>query len=183
MIPFDNCYQLAFDARNTVQHRWGKDQTGTIEYQFNAQGFRGNQSYDWVPDHAFFGNSAVFGIGMPVDKILVSYFPQAHNYGLAGTYMNWHSVENLRRFVASGLCADHTKIVFVWIDRPGEESVPELIDQVNDIRSGVLHISMGDQYARSTNLMPSVDLDVSGTHPGSRSHQIWARTIGLLLSK
>lgn len=182
-MAFDNCYQLAFDARNTVQHRWGKDQTGTIEYHFNEQGFRGYQSYNWIPDHAFFGNSSVFGIGMPADQILVSYFPQAHNYGLAGTYMNWHSVENLKRFVASPCCQDHTKIVFVWIDRPGEESVPELIDQVNAIRSNVLHISMGERYQLATNLMPSVDLDVSGTHPGPRSHQIWARTIALLLAK
>lgn len=183
MIPFDNCYQLAFEARNTVQRRWGKDQTGTIEYQFNAQGFRGGQSYDWTPEHAFFGNSSVFGIGMPVDQTLVSYFSRAHNYGLAGTYMNWHSVENLKRFVASPFCQDHTKIVFAWIDRPGEESVPELIDQVNAMRSNVLHISMGDRYAGATNLMPSIDSDVSGTHPGARSHRIWARTIELLLTK
>lgn len=183
MIPFDNCYQLAFDVRNTVQSRWGKDQTGTVQYQFNAQGFRGNQNYDWIPDHAFFGNSSVFGIGVPNDKTLVSHFSGAHNYGLAGVYMNWHSVENLKRFVSSPFCADHTKIVFAWIERPEQESITELIAQANLVRSNILHISMGEKYPGAVNLMPSIDFDVSGTHPGPKSHQIWAKTIELLLPK
>ena len=183
MSPFDNCYQAAFDVRNTIQSKWGKDQTGTIQYQFNNQGFRGNQNYNWIPGHAFFGNSAVFGIGIPFDKTLVSYFPNAHNYGLAGHYMNWHSVENLKKFLNSVFYTSDTKIIFVWIDRPGQESVPQLIDQINSTQSGILHISMGNKYSQSINLMPSIDYDVSGTHPGIKSHKLWANTIKLLLNK
>ena len=183
MTPFDNCYPPAFDVRNTTQSKWGKDQTGIIQYQFNNQGFRGDQSYNWVCDYAFFGNSAVFGIGVPFDKTMVSYFSKAHNYGLAGPYMNWHSVKNLKKFLNSALYTTNTKIIFVWIDRPGRESVPELIDQVNQMQSGILHISMGNKYPQSVNLMPSIDHDVSGTHPGTKSHAMWAKTIQLLLNK
>mgnify|MGYP003658098618 CR=1 FL=1 len=182
VTPFDNCYELAFNARNTIQPKWGKDQTGIIEYQFNSQGFRGSCSYSWVPTHAFFGNSAVFGVGVNYDKIFASQFTNAHNYGLSGNYMNWHSIENLKKYMASPFHTLSTKIVFVWIDRPEVENIPVLIDQVNTLRSNVLHITMGDKYPTAINLMPSIDYDVSGTHPGPKSHRMWAKTIKLLLN-
>lgn len=181
VAPFDNCYELAFNARNTTQSKWGKDQTGTIEYQFNGQGFRGTCDYSWIPTHAFFGNSAVFGVGVEVNETFVSYFLKAHNYGLSGNYMNWHSVENLKRYINSPFHAPSTKIIFVWIDRPGVENIPQLIDRVNAMRPNVLHISMGVKYPTSINLMPSIDHDASETHPGPKSHGIWAKTIKLLL--
>jgi hypothetical protein len=40
---------------------------------------------------------------------------------------------------------------------------------------------MGNKYSNAINLMPGIDLDVSGTHPGIKSHFIWAKTIKLLL--
>ena len=178
-----NCFEPAWQCRGKTVYKWGKDSTGLIEYQFNNQGFRSSLDYTTAPDYAFFGNSSVFGIGAPVDKNLTSFFINSHNYGLAGSYMNWHSVENLKRFVASPFCTDHTKIIFVWSERPGKEFIPDLIGQVNLIRPKVLHISMGDKYSGAVNLMPSVDHDISGTHPGPKSHQIWAKTIQLLLQK
>lgn len=181
ITPFSNCYESAFNARDTVQLKWGKDQTGLIEYQFNTQGFRGSRDYSWAPTHAFFGNSVVFGVGVPCNETMVSYFLNAHNYGLSGNYMNWHSIENLKRYTASPFYDPETKIVFLWIERPGIENIPELIDQVNAIRTDVLHISMGNKYPTAINLMPSIDYDVSGTHPGPKSHRMWAKTIKLLL--
>ena len=53
-----------------IQHKgqtinqFGLDQTGTINYQFNQQGFRAPIDFDFIPNYAFFGCSLVFGIGV-----------------------------------------------------------------------------------------------------------------------
>ena len=97
--------------------------------------------------------------------------------------MNHHSVTNLQQFVNSDLYQFGTRIVFFWIERPEIENIPELIKQVDDIVPNCLHISSGQKYAGAINLMPAVDQDVSGTHPGPKTHRIWARTIRLLLNR
>jgi hypothetical protein len=182
LTPFNNCYEPAFHARGTTVNTWGKDSTGLINYQFNMQGFRSNNDYNWIPKYAFFGNSAVFGVGVPADQTMISYFDQAHNYGLSGSYLNAHSITNLKRFIESAYYNISTKLIFVWIDRPNKENITDLINQVNEFAPGVLHISMGEKTINSINLMPSVDFDVSNTHPGPNTHRIWAQTIKLLLT-
>ena len=178
----NNCYEPAWQHRGQIVHTWGKDQTGLIEYRFNAQGFRHLCDYNWQPSIAVFGNSIVFGIGMEYDNILCNLLPNAQNYGLSGIdYMNHHSVTNLARFVSSDLYTPATRVVFFWIDRP--EPIEDQINQVNQLCPGVLHISSGAQRTGAINLMPSVDQDVSGTHPGAQTHRIWARTINLLLER
>lgn len=176
-----NCYDPAYQARGQTVFAWGKDQTGQIAYTFNNQGFRDVVDYTWAPDIAFFGNSILFGVGMPRENILVSFFPGSQNYGLSGNYLNHHSVQNFQRFIQQGFCQSHTKLVFFWIERPGIENIPELVRQVNSLHSNVLHISSGEKYTGCINLVPSIDSDVSGTHPGPKTHRIWARTIELLL--
>lgn len=160
-------------------HRWGKDNTGLIEYQFNSQGFRHPQDYNYTADWAFFGNSIVFGVGVPQPEILTSHFENSQNYGLSGTYNNAHSVTNLAAFLQSSCCAPHTKIVFFWIDRDRED-MPALIQQVQHMAPACLNISSGQRRPGTVNLMPHCDSDVSGTHPGPRTHAMWARTIKLL---
>lgn len=181
LIPVINCYDSAYQVRGQTVSAWGKDQTGQISYQFNNQGFRAEQDYDWSPDIAFFGNSIVFGIGMPKEKILTSFFSNSQNYGLAGAYLNSHSVENLKRFVDQGFAQPATKIVFFWVDRPGIENIADLVNQVNDLHKNILHISSGEKHAGCINLVPSIDFDISATHPGPKTHQVWAKTIELLL--
>jgi hypothetical protein len=134
-----------------------------------------------VPDYAFFGNSIVFGIGIEQPHILTSHFENNQNYGLSGGYMNHHSVTNLEQFVASKLYSDRTKIVFFWIDRL--EPIEDMIVWINKIVPGVLHISSGQPCKGAINLMPHIDNDVSGTHPGPKTHSMWAKTIKLLLNR
>jgi hypothetical protein len=121
------------------------------------------------------------GVGVAQENLLVSKFENAHNYGLAGGYMNHHSITNLKSFLNSSLYSTKTKIVFFWIERPGEENLDELLAEVNLLGQDILHISQGDKHTGMINLMPSVDYDVSKTQPGIKSHAIWARTIKLLL--
>lgn len=177
----ENCYSFAWERRSQILRQWGKDSTGLIEYKINDQGFRSPHNYDTVPNYAFFGNSIVFGIGVEQPHILTSHFENSQNYGLSGSYMNHHSVTNLQRFVASELHKEYTKIIFFWIDRP--EPIQDMIDSVNKIAPGVLHISSGQKRQGAINLMPNVDDDVSGTHPGPRTHSMWAKTIKQLLDR
>jgi hypothetical protein len=181
LTPIINCFDPAYQTRGQTVIAWGKDQTGQVEYTFNNQGFRSDTEYDWQPDVAFFGNSIIFGIGLPKEFVLTSQFTHSHNYGLAGTYLNKHSVENLRRFVEQGFCKLSIKIVFFWIERPGVENIPELIKQVDNLCPNVLHISSGNKYPGCINLMPHIDRDASGTHPGPKTHAVWAKAIKLLL--
>lgn len=176
-----NCYDPAWQHRNQTVRQWGKDQTGKIEYQFNSQGFRSPVDYTQSPDYAFFGNSIVFGVGMPYNQILCSQFENSQNYGLSGDYMNHHSVTNLASFVASPLYSSNTKIVFFWIDR--NEPIEEMIREVNQLAPKVLHISSGKKRRGAINLLPSKDFDVSGTHPGIETHQLWTKIIKLLIAR
>jgi len=180
MIPNNN--RALYAVRGTTVTRWGKDQTGTISYKINNQGFRSNVDYDWSPKYAFFGSSTVFGIGINGQDLLVNQFDNAHNYGLAGDYLNCESLENLRAFVASPLY-QNTQIVFFWIDRLGIEKIEQLIPVANSLAKNILHISQGVKYEGAVNLMPHIDLDISGTQPGVKTHKLWAKTIRLCLNK
>lgn len=179
----DNCYQLAWQHRGQTVYTWGKDQTGLVEYRFNQQGYRHSQNYNWPAQWAFFGNSIVFGVGVPEHQILTSHFEHSQNYGLSGLYMNlymnYHSVTNLANFVKSPCCTPDTKIVFFWIDRD-QEDIDSLIAQVQTIVPRCLNISSGQKRIGAINLMPHQDWDVSHTHPGPQTHKMWARTIRLL---
>lgn len=176
-----NCNAGAWSRRGQSTNSWGKDQTGTIVYNFNNQGFRSATDYTTCPDYAFFGNSCIFGIGVPETEILTSHFSNSHNYGLAGNYTNKQSVENLYQFVSSDLYAPNVKIVFGWTDR--NEPVDDLIQEINHKVPGVLHISFGQKRKDAINLQPQVDTDVSGTHAGPKTHRMWAKTINLLLNR
>lgn len=173
----NNCYLPAWEHRGKTVNQWGKDNTGLIEYRFNNQGFRHHSDYNWTPKIAIFGNSIVFGVGIPKDQILCSILPDCQNYGLSGNYMNWHSVENLKQFVK----IHNSRIVFFWIGR--NEPIEDMIQEVNAVAPNVLHISSGEKQKGAINLMPAKDADVSGTHPGPKTHAMWARTIELLLNR
>ena len=175
----NNCYEPAWQHRGRTVKTWGKDHTGLIEYRFNAQGFRHSRNYDWPADWAFFGNSTVFGVGVHEDQILTSLFENSQNYGLSGSYMNQHSVTNLANFVNSQCYTLDTRIVFFWIDRE-QEDINSLISQVQSIAPHCVNISSGQQRTGTMNLMPQKDWDMSHTHPGPRTHAMWARTIKLL---
>ena len=176
-----NSNSFLYDQRWKTITRWGKYQTGLISYMINTQGFRGKHDYSGAPDFAFFGSSTVFGIGINEEDTLVSHFSNAHNYGLAGDYLNNCSIKNLKNFLNSPVYNPSVKIIFFWIDRPGQEDLNELLSKVQELRTDILHISQGIKYKGMLNLMPHVDLDVSGTQPGIKTHRIWATAIKQLI--
>jgi hypothetical protein len=172
-----------YDQRNCLIYKWGKDQTGKIEYHINSQGFRSRFDYNFVPQYAFFGSSSLFGIGVQELKILVSYFDKSHNYGLAGKYLNIDSVYNLESFIQSKIYDPNTVVVFFYInrDREGIEFIPDIYSKVIDLgHKNIIHISQGEKYPCILNLMPAIDFDISKTHPGPKTHALWAKTIKLI---
>lgn len=176
---FDNICKPMFEQKNKMVTKWGKDNTGKISYFFNRQGFRSQIAYDFVPKYAFFGSSSIFGIGVNEDDTMVSYFPKSHNYGLAGEYLNIHSVQNLENFVKSCLYTNEVKIIFFWVER-STENILNLSNIVKKLHPNVIQISQGKKYPNIINLMPEIDYDVTCTHPGPKTHYLWAKTIKLL---
>ena len=177
----NNANEPLFELRGQTFNKWGLDQTGLVSYRLNSQGFRSSRDYNWTPEYAFFGCSTVFGIGVDEDKTSVSYFPNSQNYGVAGNYLNRDSIINLTNFLNSPIYSSKVKIIFFWVDRTEQEDIPALIHETDNLIPNILHISQGSKHSKSINLMMHIDRDVSNTHPGPKTHKLWAKTLRLLI--
>lgn len=166
-----------FEHRNQTLVRFGLDQTGSVGYNFNSQGFRGSYEFDFMPDHAFFGCSLVFGIGVPEEKTFAYLFDRSHNYGLAGTYNNTEIMRSLQDFIESDLYSPRVKMVVVW-HRRNDEKLLEFYDNLRSY-TNLLHFFCGQElpHQRCFKCVSNFDLDVSGTHMGAKTHQIFYATI------
>ena len=165
-----------YDLRGQSVDRMGKDTTGKIQYQFNNQGFRSDRDFDFVPDWCFFGCSHVFGIGVPYEQIFASKFSNSHNYGVCGDYDNKHIQETIQQFVNSELFSPHTKMVVFWTDRDSDllESYCENLWHLN---MKFFFCSPPLPHKNCHKMIPNLDLDVSGTHMGPKTHEFLYRTI------
>lgn len=160
-----------------LQHRgqtvkqFGLDQTGTIDYQFNQQGFRSPVDFDFVPDYAFFGCSSVFGIGVAHDHIFPSMFPRSHNYGLAGKYDNDDAFLIIDNYLHSSAFSNSTKKFVYWTDR-NTESLDLYSKKLSEL--GFVQSFCGPKmpYNNCFSGVPNVDTDVSLTHMGVNTHLI-----------
>lgn len=169
MIPcrINNLWTL----RSQVVDRLGKDQTGTVQYQFNSQGWRSSYEYDFVPDYAFFGSSSVLGIGVDQSQIFPSLFDRSHNYGLATDYTNQDIADTVVDFVNSEFYSDQTKLAVVWTDRN-----PDLIRSSWPLLShlNIVHFFCGEALpgAQCWPMIANLDSDASGTHMGPETHRM-----------
>jgi len=131
-----------------------------------------------------FGNSSIFGVGVNEDQILSSQFNNSQNFGLAGEYLNKDSVTNLENFLSSPLYNRKVKIAFFWVEREGQEDIGKLITYVNSLDKNIINVSQTKKkYSGAVHLMPSIDSDVSRTHPGPKTHKVWAKTLDLLFNR
>lgn len=157
-------------------YQLGKDQTGKIQYQFNSQGWRSEYEYDFVPHHAFFGSSLVLGIGVKQKQIFPSLFESSHNYGLATEYTNQDIVDTILDFVDSEFYSPQTKLAVVWTDRN-----PDIIETEwhNFQHLNITHFFCGTPIPSSCSLpmIKNFDYDVSKTHMGPKTHQIFYKTL------
>jgi hypothetical protein len=152
-------------------NRFGLDQTGTIDYQLNQQGFRSPTDFDFVPDYAFFGCSSVFGIGVAHNDIFASMFPQSHNYGLAGAYNNDDAFLIIDNYLHSSAFNKSAKKFVYWTNR-NTESLDRYSRQLSEL--GFIQSFCGDRmpYKNCFPGIADVDADVSATHMGPATHLI-----------
>lgn len=163
-----------YQHRGQTVNQFGLDKTGLIEYRFNQQGFRSDRDFDFVPTWAFFGCSFVAGIGVPVEQTFASKFSNSQNYGVCGTYYNHHIQDIIQNFLNSKLFSPQTKIAVFWTDRDSEllETYYQILCHL-DIR----FFFCGDAlpHPRCYRLIGNLDLDVSGTHMGPKTHEFLYR--------
>jgi len=152
----------------------GLDQSGIIDYHINSEGFRSSVNYDFSPACAFFGCSSVFGIGVSESEILSSYFTSSQNYGLATTYTNENIYQTIIDFMSTKNYID-TNMVVVWCDKKDVNMIPDFI---NELPKTIMHFKIGFEPVANTLTLPAqIDLDISGTHPGPKTHKLWAYAI------
>lgn len=152
-------------------NQFGLDQTGTIDYQFNQQGFRAPVDFDFVPDYVFFGCSLVFGIGVQHDYIFPTMFNRSHNYGLAGNYNNDDVFLIIKNYLNSDLYNNLTKKFVCWTDR-NIENIDSYSNQLS--QQGFIQLFCGDTmpYKNCFKLLPNIDVGISHTHMGTKTHMI-----------
>lgn len=149
--------------------RFGFDQTGTVDYHFNQQGFRSLTNFDFVPNYAFFGCSSVFGIGVAHQSVFSNMFDHAHNYGLAGDYNNDDVFMIIEQYLQSSAYSDATKKLVYWTDR-NTQYLDRYSQQLSE--QGFVQLFCGPKlpYKNCFVGFPSVDQDASGTHMGAKTH-------------
>jgi hypothetical protein len=156
--------------------QFGRDTTGTIQYRFNQQGFRSDRNFDFVPDWAFFGCSFVAGIGVPIEQTFAAKFNNSQNYGVCGTYDNYEIRKIIQNFIDSDLFSPQTKMAVFWTDRNSE-----LLDKYYHELShlNIKFFFCGDPlpYRHCYKVIKNLDLDVSGTHMGPKTHEFLYRLL------
>jgi len=160
-----------------IQHQdqtincFGHDQTETINYQFNKQGFRSNVDFNFVPDYAFFGCSSVFGIGVSDKFIFPNMFNRSHNYGVAGNYNNDDIFLIIENYLNSMAYSNSTKKFIYWTNR-NTESLDYYSQKLSE--QGFIQAFCGDKmpYKNCFASFPNIDSDISGTHMGAKTHLI-----------
>lgn len=167
-------------AGKTVD-KFGKDSTGSIQYSFNNQGFRSLFDYCDTPDYAFFGCSLVFGIGVNEQQTFAGMFANSHNYGLAGSYTNQDVFKVIQNFDQIYSNPAIKKVVF-WTDRDQHlllDYSPELV------KKGFIQFFCGEllPYQNCFQMIPQVDMDVSQTHMGSKSHAMMYKILCALFNQ
>jgi hypothetical protein len=150
-------------------NRFGLDQTGTINYQFNQQGFRAPVNFNFVPDYAFFGCSLVFGVGVQYDCAFPTMFAQSHNYGLAGEYNNDDIFLIIENYLNSNVYNSLTKKFVCWADR-NTENIDNYSNQLS--QQGFIQLFCGDTmpYKNCFAMLSNIDVDASHTHMGTNTH-------------
>lgn len=169
-----------YQLRGQTTSTFGLDQTNLIKYCFNQQGFRGNTSYNQIPRYAFFGCSLVFGIGVDYHNTFVGKFTDAYNYGIAGDYTNADTFEIIKSFLNSKLFSLDVKLAVVWTDRDSQD-LYQYVDHLQ--KYNIVHFFCGDPLPgpHCYKVMSNLDVDVSGTHMGIKTHEFFYKVLCNLL--
>lgn len=165
-----------YKHRGQTLNQFGLDKTGLVEYRFNQQGFRSDRNFDFVPDWAFFGCSLVAGIGVPVEQIFASKFTNSQNYGVCGNYSNYHIQDIIQSFLNSRLFSTNTKIAVFWTDRDCE-LLENYYHELHHLDIRFFFCGSPLPYPKCHRVIFNLDVDVSGTHMGPKTHNFLYRAL------
>lgn len=171
-IRIDNHVPGMIELAGKCVDTFGKDKTKQVNYTFNQQGFRGPE-FDFQPSYAFFGCSLVFGIGVHQQNTFAYRFLNSQNYGLAGNYTDKDTAIIMEKFLNSAWYNSQVKIAVVW-----KYNEKDVVDNFyNQIKTQpILHFfCKTPPKEKNCYAMPAdLDLDISNTHPGPRTHEhLW----------
>jgi hypothetical protein len=165
-----------YKHRGKTVNQFGLDKTGLVEYRFNQQGFRSDRNFDFIPDWAIFGCSFVAGIGVANDQIFSSKFTNSQNYGVCGTYHNYHIRNIIQRFLNSNLFSYETKMAIFWTDR-GCDMLETYYHELKHLDIRFFFCGSLLPYPRCHRVISNLDFDVSGTHMGPKTHEFLYRVL------
>jgi hypothetical protein len=167
------------DLKGKILRTFGEDRTGQINYSINSQGWRAWHDYNSKPRAAVFGCSLVFGIGVPQEKIFTSIMPETHNYGMAGAYNNIDIYSHVIQYLK--LFGDAVPVIICWTNRD-RELLPEICEGLN--QNNIFHFFCGSAPSkkRCYNMPPDQDKDISNTHMGPMSHDLFGKILCKLLN-
>lgn len=167
-------------AGNTIDS-YGFDTTKTIQYKFNSSGFRSTDEYESTPDMIFSGGSISFGIGMSLELC----YPFLVSDQLKNTHWNIsYAADGYNNKVIYDTIINLeviAPIIIQWVSdlRDPKYSVSNFISEVNKKFPIAIHMLIDGRedrhnYKESTlvDLVNPIklDLDVSGTHFGAKTH-------------
>lgn len=171
-----------FEQANKLIKKYGKDNTGTIDYKFNSKGFRSAEEYIVIPDLLFAGGSISFGIGVSQNCTYKSVFAQRlgltyWDISYAGTYNNTTIYETIKEY--QKIFDKH--VIIQWVSDARHKSKSNIYDYIDDInkcfqRSTHIYIdkeNKQDLKQEYFDLINPVWIDYSAnfTHPGIETHK------------
>ena len=171
-----------FEQANKLIKKYGKDNTGTIDYKFNSKGFRSYDEYIVKPDILFAGGSISFGIGVDESNtyksILSKSFGMSYwDISYAGSYDNsiiYETIQNYKKL--------HNEIVIVqWVGDYRNKNTLKVYDYINNINlwfKKAIHIyidkenkhDIKQEYFKLINTV-WIDYSANFTHPGIKTHK------------
>ena len=171
-----------FEQANKLIKKYGKDETGTIDYKFNSKGFRSYDEYIVKPDMLFAGGSISFGIGVDerhtYKSILSKSFGISYwDISYAGAYNNTTIYETIKEY--EKICNKY--IVIQWVSDARHKSKSNVYNYINDINKcfdKTIHIfidkehkqEIKQEYFHLTNPV-WIDYSANFTHPGIETHK------------
>ena len=166
---------------NKLIKKYGKDDTGTIDYKFNSKGFRSYDEYFKKTDMLFAGGSVSFGIGVDESHTYKSILSKRlglsyWDISYAGSYDNstiYETIQNYKKL--------HNKIIIVqWVGDYRNKNNLKVYDYINDISDcfeKAIHIyidkekqDIQQEYFKLVNPV-WIDYSANSTHPGIKTHK------------
>jgi len=176
--------QLSF--ANCRLDKYGKDQTGTIEYIFNSGGFRSDVEFNFIPEIAFFGGSTFFGVGVPAYNIIPTIIANYKNlkfWNCSYAYVEYNNEMIFNTILNTSKIVNNIPIVVQWVGNDyqprASEKVEYYITQTKKIYNNSFHCIIDGNFNKESidqtivSLVNPIwkDTDLDGRHPGVQTHQ------------